>query len=317
MIQRYVAQRVFLGLLSIFGLTLVVFVFLRAIPGDAAILILGPDSAASETEVQQLRAQLGLDDPLPVQYLRWLGDVVRGDLGKSLFTGRSVGQEVSNRIETTLELAILALMISFVVGVTSGTASAVWRGKGREQVIRFASLMGLAIPNFWLGTMVVVYAAKWFGWIPPIQHTSLFADPVNNLQQFMIPAAVVGLSLAASLSRLSRSAVLEVLREDYVRTARAKGLPARAVLLRHTLRGSLIPIISLFAVQVGAVVAGTVVIENVFNLPGMGRLLLDSISRKDYPIVQGIILLYGSFIVFVNIITDVAYGFIDPRIRLA
>ena len=134
------------------------------------------------------------DDPLPVQYLRWLGDVVRGDLGKSLFTGRSVGQEVSNRIETTLELAILALMISFVVGVTSGTASAVWRGKGREQVIRFASLMGLAIPNFWLGTMVVVYAAKWFGWIPPIQHTSLFADPVNNLQQFMIPAAVVGLS---------------------------------------------------------------------------------------------------------------------------
>lgn len=317
MMQRYVAQRVFLGVVSILGLTIVVFVFLRAIPGDTAVLILGPDSAASEEDVRLLREELGLDDPLPVQYLRWLGDIVQADLGKSLFTGRTVTDEVSNRVETTLELAALALLISFVVGVTTGTASALWRGTIQEQFIRFFSLMGLAIPNFWLGTMVVVYSAKWFGWIPPVQHTSIFSDPSRNLQQFMIPAAVVGLSLAASLARLSRSAVLEVLREDYIRTARAKGLHSRAVLFRHTLRGSLIPIISLFAVQVGAVVAGTVVIENVFNLPGMGRLLLDSIGRKDYPVVQGIVLLYGTFIVLVNIITDIAYGFIDPRIRLA
>lgn len=317
MMQRYVAQRVFLGVVSILGLTIVVFVFLRAIPGDTAVLILGPDSAASEEDVRLLREELGLDDPLPVQYLRWLGDIVQADLGKSLFTGRTVTDEVSNRVETTLELAALALLISFVVGVTTGTASALWRGTIQEQFIRVFSLMGLAIPNFWLGTMVVVYSAKWFGWIPPVQHTSIFSDPSRNLQQFMIPAAVVGLSLAASLARLSRSAVLEVLREDYIRTARAKGLHSRAVLFRHTLRGSLIPIISLFAVQVGAVVAGTVVIENVFNLPGMGRLLLDSIGRKDYPVVQGIVLLYGTFIVLVNIITDIAYGFIDPRIRLA
>ena len=317
MMQRYVAQRVFLGALSILGLTLVVFVFLRAIPGDTAVLILGPDSAASEEDVRLLREKLGLDDPLPVQYLRWLGDIVQADLGKSLFTGRTVTDEVSNRVETTLELATLALIVSLLLGVTTGTASALWRGTVQEQFIRFFSLMGLAIPNFWLGTMVVVYSAKWFGWIPPVQHTSLFSDPSRNLQQFMIPAAVVGLSLAASLARLSRSAVLEVLREDYIRTARAKGLHPRSVLLRHTLRGSLIPILSLFAVQVGAVVAGTVVIENVFNLPGMGRLLLDSIGRKDYPVVQGIVLLYGTFIVLVNIFTDIAYGFIDPRIRLA
>jgi peptide/nickel transport system permease protein len=317
MMQRYVAQRVFLGVVSILGLTIVVFVFLRAIPGDTAVLILGPDSAASEEDVRLLREELGLNDPLPVQYLRWLGDIVQADLGKSLFTGRTVTDEVSNRVETTLELAALALIISLLLGVTTGTASALWRGTVQEQFIRFFSLMGLAIPNFWLGTMVVVYSAKWFGWIPPVQHTSIFSDPSRNLQQFMIPAAVVGLSLAASLARLSRSAVLEVLREDYIRTARAKGLHSRAVLFRHTLRGSLIPIISLFAVQVGAVVAGTVVIENVFNLPGMGRLLLDSIGRKDYPVVQGIVLLYGTFIVLVNIITDIAYGFIDPRIRLA
>ncbi|GMV84963.1 MAG: peptide ABC transporter permease [Dehalococcoidia bacterium] len=316
MMQRYVARRVLLGVVSILGLTIVVFVFLRAIPGDTAVLILGPDSAASEEDVQALREELGLNDPLPVQYLRWLGDIARADLGKSLFTGRTVTDEVSNRIETTLELAALSLIMSLLVGVTTGTASALWRGTVQEQVIRFVSLLGLAIPNFWLGTMVVVYSARWFGWIPPVQHTSFFSDPSGNLQQFVIPAAVVGLGLAASLARLSRSAVLEVLREDYIRTARAKGLRSSAVLFRHTLRGSLIPILSLFAVQVGAVVAGTVVIENVFNLPGMGRLLLDSIGRKDYPVVQGIVLLYGSFIVMVNIVTDITYGVIDPRIRL-
>lgn len=316
MMQRYVARRVLLGVVSILGLTIVVFVFLRAIPGDTAVLILGPDSAASEEDVQALREELGLNDPLPIQYLRWLGDIARADLGKSLFTGRTVTDEVSNRIETTLELAALSLIMSLLVGVTTGTASALWRGTVQEQVIRFVSLLGLAIPNFWLGTMVVVYSARWFGWIPPVQHTSLFSDPSGNLQQFVIPAAVVGLGLAASLARLSRSAVLEVLREDYIRTARAKGLRSSAVLFRHTLRGSLIPILSLFAVQVGAVVAGTVVIENVFNLPGMGRLLLDSIGRKDYPVVQGIVLLYGSFIVMVNIVTDITYGVIDPRIRL-
>ena len=316
MIQRYVLRRLLLGFLSLWGLTILVFVFLRVIPGDTAVLILVPDSRASAAEVPALRGELGLDDPLAVQYLRWVGDLLQGDFGNSLFTGRSVAEEVSSRIETTVELALLALLISIVVGVSSGTAAAVWRGKGREQIIRSASLLGLAIPNFWLGTMVVVYSAKWFGWIPPIDHTSLASDPVKNLQQFLIPAAVVGLGLAASLSRLSRSAVLEVLREDYVRTAKAKGLAARTVLLRHTLRGSLVPIISLIAIQLGAVIAGTVVVENVFNLPGMGRLLLDSIARQDYPMVQGIILLYGIFIVSVNIVTDVAYGIIDPRIRL-
>lgn len=316
MIQRYIAQRLILGLISLLGLSVLVFVFLRAIPGDTATLVLGPDAASSPEQVDQLREELGLNDPLVVQYFRWLGDLLQGDLGTSLFTGRTVNHEVSNRLETTLELAFLALLISLVVGVTAGTASAVWEGRSREQVIRFVSIIGLAIPNFWLGTMVVVYFAKWFGWIPPVQHTSILDDPWQNLQQFIIPACVVGLGLAASLSRLARSAVLEVMRDDYIRTARAKGLKPSRVLFGHTLRNSLIPIISLFGVQVGALIAGTVVIENVFNLPGMGRLILDSISRKDYPIVQGIILLYGALIVLVNVATDIVYGFVDPRIRL-
>lgn len=317
MMQRYVAQRLLLGLISLVGLSLLVFTFLRIIPGDTAVLVLGPDAASSPEQVDELRAQLGLDDPLPVQYVRWVGDLLRGDLGHSLFTGRPVSDEVGNRLSTTVELAVMALAISLIAGVSAGTASAVWDGRARDQLIRVISILGLSMPNFWLGTMVIVYSAKWFGWIPPVQHINFWEDPSRNLQQFVVPGLVVGLGLAASLSRLTRSAVLEVMRDDYVRTATAKGLTARAVLFRHTLRNSLIPIVTLFGVQVGGVVAGTVVVENVFNLPGLGRLILDSIARKDYPLVQGIVLLYGTLIVLVNVVTDIVYGLVDPRIRVA
>lgn len=317
MMQRYVAQRLLLGLISLAGLSLLVFTFLRIIPGDTAVLVLGPDAASSPEQVDELRAQLGLDDPLPVQYVRWVGDLLRGDLGHSLFTGRPVSHEVGNRLSTTVELAVMALAISLIAGVSAGTASAVWDGRARDQLIRVISILGLSMPNFWLGTMVIVYSAKWFGWIPPVQHINFWEDPSRNLQQFVVPGLVVGLGLAASLSRLTRSAVLEVMRDDYVRTATAKGLTARAVLFRHTLRNSLIPIVTLFGVQVGGVVAGTVVVENVFNLPGLGRLILDSIARKDYPLVQGIVLLYGTLIVLVNVVTDIVYGLVDPRIRVA
>lgn len=317
MMQRYVAQRLLLGLISLVGLSLLVFTFLRIIPGDTAVLVLGPDAASSPEQVDELRAQLGLDDPLPVQYVRWVGDLLRGDLGHSLFTGRPVSDEVGNRLSTTVELAVMALAISLIAGVSAGTASAVWDGRARDQLIRVISILGLSMPNFWLGTMVIVYSAKWFGWIPPVQHINFWEDPSRNLQQFVVPGLVVGLGLAASLSRLTRSAVLEVMRDDYVRTATAKGLTARTVLFRHTLRNSLIPIVTLFGVQVGGVVAGTVVVENVFNLPGLGRLILDSIARKDYPLVQGIVLLYGTLIVLVNVVTDIVYGLVDPRIRVA
>jgi peptide/nickel transport system permease protein len=311
------ARRLILAAISLLGLTLLVFVFLRAIPGDAALLVLGADASASPAQVAELRHQLHLDESLPAQYVRWLGGLAHGSLGRSLFTTRPVWREISDRISTTFELALLALACSLSVGVGAGTFAALRRGRPGDQALRFVSILGLAIPNFWLGTMVIVFGARWFGWIPPVQYVALWRDPGRNLQMFIVPAVVVGLALAASLSRMTRSAVLEVAQEDYVRTARAKGLASRHVLLRHTLRNALIPIVTLFSVQVGAVVAGTVVIENVFNLPGLGRLLLDSISRKDFPIVQGIVLLYGTFVVIANMITDGLYGVIDPRTRLA
>jgi peptide/nickel transport system permease protein len=313
--QRYVAQRLGIAIITLLGLSMIVFFFLRALPGDAAILVLGADAAASPEQVKALRVQMGLEDPLPVQYVRWIGGVVRGDLGASLFTGRKVTAEIGNRISTSLELALLALVLGAAVGIPVGTLAAVQHGRWGDQAVRSLAILGLAVPNFWLGTMVVVFGARWFGWIPPVAHTEFWRDPSANLQQFVIPALVVGTGLAASLSRMTRSAVLEVLREDYIRTARAKGLAGRVVLLRHTLRSSLIPIITLFGIQVGVVIAGTVVVENVFNLPGLGRLILDSISRKDYPLVQGIILLYGGFITSVNLVVDLTYGLVDPRIR--
>ena len=313
--QRYIAQRLALSAVSLFGLSVLIFVFLRAIPGDAAVMILGDSATSSPEQVEELRRRLHLDEPVPVQYARWAGGLVRGDLGQSLFTGRPVWHEIQDRVSTTFELALLALSVSLLVGVSAGTFAAVRQGRSGDQIVRFMSILGLAMPNFWLGTMVIVFGARWFGWIPPVQHVDFWRNPVENIQQFAVPALVVGMALAASLSRMSRSAVLEVRREDYIRTAYAKGLPGRQVLLRHTLRTALIPILTLFSVQVGAVVAGTVVIENVFNLPGLGRLILDSISRKDFPLVQGVVLLYGTFIIFANLITDLLYGVIDPRIR--
>jgi peptide/nickel transport system permease protein len=314
--QRYITQRLALSAVSLFGLSVLIFVFLRAIPGDAAVMILGDSASSSPEQVEELRRRLHLDEPIPLQYARWAGDLVRGNLGKSLFTGRPVWHEIQDRISTTFELALLALCVSLLAGVSAGTFAAVRQGRSGDQAVRFISILGLAMPNFWLGTMVIVFGARWFGWIPPVQHIDFWRNPVQNLQQFAVPALVVGLALAASLSRMTRSAVLEVRREDYIRTAHAKGLPGRQVLLRHTLRTALIPILTLFSVQVGAVVAGTVVIENVFNLPGLGRLILDSIGRKDFPLVQGVILLYGMFIILANLVTDLLYGVIDPRIRL-
>ncbi len=301
---------------GLIGLSLIVFLFLRIMPGSTTTMLLGSDVSNSPEQVAELRHQLGLDRPIPVQYLRWLGDLVRGQLGKSLFTGRSVWSEVTARLPTTFELSVLALGLSLLVGIPVGVASAVWRDSAADQALRTASIVGLAVPNFWLGTMVLVFGARWFGWIPPAVYVSPTSNLSRNLQQFVIPAAVLGLALAASLARMSRSTVLEVLGEDYVRTARAKGLAGRNVLRRHALPNSMIPVLTLFGVQVGYVVAGSVVVESVFSLPGLGRLLLDSIGHKDYPLAQGIVLLYGALIILVNLLVDFGYSVLDPRVRL-
>lgn len=302
-------------LITLLGLSVVIFVFLRLIPGNATTLLLGADVSSSSAQLHDLQHRLGLDRPAPVQYATWLGHALRGDLGRSLFSNRAVTAEIGARLPTTAELSIVALVLAALVGIPAGVLSALGHNGAVDQGLRVASILGLAVPNFWLGTMVIVFGARWFHWIPPASYTSPFRDPVRNFEEFVIPGIVVGLAFAASLTRITRSAVLDVRREDYIRTASAKGLTGRVVVGRHILRNSMIPVVTLLGVQLGLIVAGTVIVENVFNLPGMGRLILDGITRKDFPLVQGIVLLYGTFVVVVNLATDCAYGLIDPRIR--
>jgi len=313
--QAYLVRRLLLAFGTLAGLSFVIFLFLRFIPGDATTLLLGADVSSSPAQLHELRHRLGLDQSAPVQYFTWLGHVLRGELGRSLFSNRSVTAEIGARLPTTAELALIALLVAALFGIPAGTLSALRHNRTTDQVLRAVSIIGLAVPNFWLGTMVLVFGARWFNWVPPISYTSPFTDPLRNLEEFIIPGLVVGLAFAATLTRLTRSAVLEVMREDYVRTARAKGLMPRTVVVRHVIRNSLIPVVTLLGIQLGLIVAGTVIVENVFNLPGMGRLILDGITRKDFPLVQGIILLYGTFVVLINLLVDWTYGIIDPRIH--
>jgi len=312
--SHYVILRLESLLLSLLGLTVVVFALLRAVPGDAAVLKAGPD--ASVAEVAQLRGEMGLDAPLPVQYTHWLGAALHGDLGRSIFTSETITHALLQRLPVTFQLGGSALALAVVLAFPIGIFSALRQDTWEDQSLRLLSIIGLAVPNFWLGTMAIVFGARLFHWIPPIGYVPVFVDPLKNFQQFAVPTAILGVGLAASLVRMMRSSTLEVLHEDYIRTARAKGLAASAVIRRHMLKNALISVVTLFGIQAGTVIGGTVVLENIFNLPGMGRLVVDAINRRDYPIVQGVVLTFGTFVLLVNLVTDLAYAWLDPRISL-
>lgn len=309
---RYLISRLTLLLISLFGLTILVFVLLQVVPGDAAALIAGPD--ASVAAVDELRAELHLDDPIPVQYGRWLSKAVQGDLGRSLFTHETITHTLRLRLPVSFELGVLSLVLAVLISFPIGILSALKANSWTDQSLRLLTILGLAIPHFWLATMAIVFGARWFHWIPPIGYASLFDDPWRNFQQFAAPTVILGSGLAASLVRMMRSSMLEVLREDYIRTARAKGLDSYTVIRRHMLKNALIPVVTLFGIQAGTIVGGTVILENIFTLPGMGRLAIEAIRRQDYPTVQGVVLAFGTFILFVNLLTDLAYLWMDPRI---
>ena len=304
-----------LGLLgvSLVGLSMLVFVLLRVVPGDAAVFLAGADNS-NQAHVEEIRKSLGLGDPVPIQYLRWALSTVQGDLGQSLFTRETVGHALKVRLPVSVELGLLSLGLAVVIALPVGIISALKQDTFTDQSLRLLSIIGLAVPNFWLGTMAIVFGSKYLNWIPPVGYQSFFENPSHNLQQFMIPAVILGAGLSASLVRMLRSSMLEVLREDYIRTARAKGLDTMAVVRRHMLKNSLIPVVTLFGIQAGTIVGGAVIIENIFNLPGMGRLVIDAISRRDYPLVQGVVLAFGTFILMVNLVTDFVYIWLDPRI---
>lgn len=311
--KRYIIRRLLLAIPVLLAVSIVIFAMVRILPGDVATARLGDDASAAD--LARLRAKLGLDRPVYIQYLDWLGGMITGNPGISLWTDQPIGTMLASSVPVTLELTILATLVSLLIAVPTGVLSAVYQDRPMDYVARLLGIAGLAVPNFWLGTLLVVLPSIWFGWIPPLQYVPIFKDPSVNLQQLALPAVALGAYLAAIVSRLTRSSLLEVLRQDFVRTARAKGLTERVVINRHALKNAAIPVTTMAALQFGHLLGGTVVIEKIFSLPGLGRLTLDAILARDYLTVQtNVFLLTGAFVI-INLIVDVGYAYLDPRIR--
>jgi peptide/nickel transport system permease protein len=311
--QQYVIKRLLLVLPTLLIITLIVFALTRLIPGDVVELMFQEQGYAKD--LAAMRAMLGLDRPLHLQYLSWLGEVLRGDFGTSLWTKNPVLEEILYRLPVTLELGMLAMVFAVSMAIPIGVLAAIRQDTLQDYAARSFAIGGLSIPNFWLATIAIVLPAYYFGWTPPIQYIKLADNAVGHLGQFLLPAFILGLSSGASVMRLTRAMMLEVLRQDYVRTALSKGLRERVVVLKHALRNAIIPVITILGIQLAQVAGGTVIMESIFGLPGMGKFLFDALLQRDYPVVQGVNLLLASIIVLMNLITDVTYALIDPRIR--
>ena len=314
---QYVARRLLVAVPALLGATLLAFLILRVIPGDVAEMILRGEQgegAAFPYSLEQLREELGLNRPLVVQYTGWLWDMARGDMGESLLTGRSVGAELLHRFPITAQLALMATILGVGLGVPLGIFTAVRQDGWGDYVGRLWAIFLLGVPGFWLGLLVLLVGVRYFDWIPPIGYHALWDDPKSNLLQLIFPAVILGSHQMALFARMTRSSMLEVLREDFIRTARAKGLREQLVVVRHALRNALIPVSTLVFLNLGALFVGTVVMEEVFTIPGMGSLLLNSLRSRDYTMVQAIIFLAAMAFILINLASDLVYGWIDPRI---
>jgi peptide/nickel transport system permease protein len=313
-VSRYLLRRLLLLVPTLLGVSIIVFVLVRLLPGDAVALQL-QDARASAADEAALRTQLGLDRPIYLQYVDWLGTLLRGDLGHSFRSHQPVVQELANRLPVTAELGLLALVIAAAVATAVGVLSAVRQDTWADYAARSAAIGLLAVPGFWLGTLVVTLPSVWWHWTPPLRYVRLTEDPVRNLGIVVIPAVILGLGLSGGLMRLVRTQMLEVLRQDFIRTAAAKGLAERSVVVRHALKNAFIPALTVLGLQVAVLVSGTVVLESIFVLPGMGRYLLESVQARDYPAIQGLNLIFATVIVLTNLLVDLLYGWLDPRVR--
>jgi peptide/nickel transport system permease protein len=313
MLRQYVVKRLLVAVPSLLIASVIVFSLARFIPGDVVTLMMQENQYAQDLE--EMRAKLGLDRPVYVQYFEWMSRVLRGDLGESLYTGRPVLGELAARVPVSLELGGIALAFALLLGVPIGIVSAIRQDTVQDYVARSSAILGLSVPGFWLGTLVVVLPAIYLGWSPSIQYVAFATDPWGHLVQFLLPGFLLGVASAAAVMRLTRTQLLEVLRQDYVRTAWAKGLAERRVVLKHSLKNALIPVVTVLGIQVAQILSGTVVFESIFGLPGMGRFLFDAITERDYPVIQGINLVVVSTVVAVNLLVDVTYAWLDPRIR--
>jgi peptide/nickel transport system permease protein len=319
-LRTYILRRVLLMIPLLVGVSIVVFAMVRILPGDVATLMVagGQDGGAgsrNEETIQAIRRSLNLDQPLHVQYALWLGQVARGDLGQSYWTKRPIVDEIGRALPITVELAVLSVLISVLVGLPLGVLSAVRQDTALDYTGRLFSIGALSLPDFWIGTMLVLFPLLWFGWIPTIRYTPLLVDPWANLQQMVFPALALGVHNSGPIMRITRSSMLEVLRQDYVRTAWAKGLREAQVVWGHALKNANIPVLSLIGVRLGRLLGGTVVLEQIFVLPGLGLLVLGAITERDYPLLQGVVILFAAIFLVVNLVVDMLYACLDPRIR--
>ena len=317
--RAYIIRRLLLIIPTLFLLTILVFLSVRLLPGDvidAILFRMMNISTVGTIDREGLERQLGLDVPGYVQYARWLGGILlRGSLGESLMGRGAVEEQIISRLPVTLELGLLAIVIGLVIALPVGIYSAIRQDTAADYAGRSIAIIGLATPNFWLGIMVMVYPAIWFGWSPPMELIPFAEDPLGNLGVFIIPSVILGTASAAATMRLTRTMMLEVLRQDYIRTAWSKGLKERVVVMRHAVKNALIPVVTLIGMQLPLLVGGAVIMENIFNLPGVGRLMLIALTDRDYTMVSGVNLFFATAVMGANLITDLFYAFLDPRVR--
>ena len=316
---RYVVRRLLLFIPTMLGAATLIFLIMRIVPGDVATLILGgyggEGGIIKQGDLNFFRDQIGLNRPLLTQFFDFIGGAVRGDLGTSVWTQQPVLSEIRHRMPLDIQIVIMSAVIAFGLGIPFGILSALRQDEWLDYVVRTISIMGLAVPVFWLGIVIVLMLVTFFNWSAPLENPGFFKDPSTNMQQLAWPIVVVAFRQSAVILRMTRATMLEVLREDFIRTARAKGLAARVVTWRHALRNAMLPVVTIGAMELAVLLGGLVLTEKVFNVPGMGAYLADSILKRDFPVVQGIILVLVAVILVVNLITDISYSWLDPRVR--
>jgi peptide/nickel transport system permease protein len=315
---KYLIRRLLLSILTIFGVTIVIFLAMRVLPGDPLAMIYGEATGIyvlSEEELAAARASLGLDDPLYVQYLNWMVDVFKGDLGYSFWDDTPIRETILRRGPITGQIALLAVVLGWVIGVPTGVISAMWRESLLDNVLRFLVTLFMAVPSFWLGLTMILITVTFFNWRPSITIVQFWEDPGTNITMVLGPAVAVGTGLAAIIARMTRSTVLEVLSEDYVRTARAKGLGEWATVMRHVLKNAILPVLTLSGLALAGLLGGSVAVERAFGFPGLGSALAQGAVERDWMMVQNLTLLFAVIFVFINLAIDILYAWIDPRIR--
>ncbi|XOV86330.1 MAG: ABC transporter permease [Pseudomonadota bacterium] len=313
--QAFIIRRLLALVPTLIFTSIIVFASIRLIPGDVIDLMLAQNDIATGNDRARIEEALGFDQPIHIQYFRWIWAAAQGDLGRSLWQNTPVTQQLAETLPITFELGFLALIVALTVAIPIGIYSAMKQDTMGDYVSRSFSLLMLAIPSFWLGTLVMVFPSVWWRWAPPLEYTPFFEDPLKNLGHMIVPAILLGLSLSAVTMRMTRTMMLEVMRQDYIRTARAKGLGERLVVMRHALRNGLIPVVTLIGLQAPLLVGGAVILEQIFVVPGMGLLLLEAVFQRDYPVVTGVFLVVGVAILVINLLVDLTYGFLDPKVR--